>query len=138
MRRRKLLVVLVGLVVVAAGAVVLWPQPQPSSRITRENFDRIKVGMSRTEVEAILGPPNLTWGGLNELPEEDFEPIPAIQPWGNETHLSPDEENGGFWLGNAGAMAVTFEDDRAVWKAWRPHAGPLTRLRRQWHRWFPE
>src|SRR6516162_2477131 len=56
MRRRTLLVVLVGLaVVVAVGAVVLWPQPP--SRITRENYDRIREGMSRAEAQAILGPP---------------------------------------------------------------------------------
>jgi hypothetical protein len=136
MRRRKLLVVLAGLaVVVAVGAVVLWPRGEPD-RITQANFDRIHEGMTRAEVETLLGPPNLTWAGLNNLQEEDFEPIPAIQPWGQETHLSPDEENFCFRLGNAGAMAVAFEDDRAVWKAWRPHAGPLTRLRRQWHRWI--
>ena len=55
MRRRKLLVALAGLaVVVAAGMVMVWPRPE---RITRENFDRIREGMSRAEVEAILGPP---------------------------------------------------------------------------------
>jgi hypothetical protein len=43
------LVVLVGL-----AAVVLWPPP---SRVTRENYDRIQAGMSRAEVDAILGPP---------------------------------------------------------------------------------
>ena len=136
MRRRTLLVVLAGLAVVVAAVILLR---LPRDPITWKNFDRILKGMTRAEVEAILGPPNLTWDGLNNLQEEDFEPIPAIQPWGQETDLSPpNEENGDFWLGNAGALAVTFEDDRAVWKAWRPHAGPLTRLRRQWHRWFPE
>jgi hypothetical protein len=57
MRRRKPLVALAGLaVVVAAGVVVLWPRTAPE-RITRENYDRIRNGMSRAEVEAILGPP---------------------------------------------------------------------------------
>jgi hypothetical protein len=55
MRRRTLLVALAGLaVVVGAGTVVLWPR---ADRITLENFDRIKKGMRRAEVEAILGPP---------------------------------------------------------------------------------
>ena len=54
MRRRKL-IALAGLaVLVAAGAFVLWPRPD---RITRANYDRIRMGMSRAEVEAILGPP---------------------------------------------------------------------------------
>jgi hypothetical protein len=55
MRRWKLLVTLAGLAaIVAAGVVVLWPRP---SRVTRENFGRLKSGMTRAEVEAILGPP---------------------------------------------------------------------------------
>jgi hypothetical protein len=53
MRRRKLLVVLAGLVAlvaVAAGAFALWPR---EDRVTRENFDHLQVGMSRAEVDAI-------------------------------------------------------------------------------------
>jgi hypothetical protein len=41
-------------VVIAAGAVVgfvLLPQPL---RLTQSDFDRLRVGMSRTEVESIL------------------------------------------------------------------------------------
>ena len=56
MLRRKLLVTLaVGLVaLIGVAALVAWPRAE---RITPENFDRIKEGMSRAEVEAILGPP---------------------------------------------------------------------------------
>ncbi len=56
MRRHKWrLLALAGLVVLAAvGAFVLWPR---ADRITRENFDRIREGMGREELEAILGPP---------------------------------------------------------------------------------
>ena len=68
MRRRTVLVVLAGLaVVVAASTVTLWPQefrPPPldpskwpqEDRCTVENFDRLQVGMTWAEVEAILGP----------------------------------------------------------------------------------
>jgi hypothetical protein len=54
-RSRKLRwVVVVGLVVLAGlGAFVLWPR---LNRVTRENFARIHPGMTRAEVEAILGP----------------------------------------------------------------------------------
>jgi hypothetical protein len=52
MPRWKLLVALAGLaVVIAAGAVVLWPR---ADRVTRENYDRIHEGMTPTEVGAIL------------------------------------------------------------------------------------
>jgi hypothetical protein len=55
MRRRKPLPVPAGrAVLLAAGAFVLWPRPE---RITRENFKRIREGMTQAEVEAILGPP---------------------------------------------------------------------------------
>jgi hypothetical protein len=53
MRRRKLLGAVAGLaVLVAVGVFALWPRTE---RVTRENFDRIKEGMSRAEVEAIHG-----------------------------------------------------------------------------------
>lgn len=54
MRRRKLrwVVRLTLAALVAAGALALSPQ---RDRITPENFDRIRAGMSRSEVEAILG-----------------------------------------------------------------------------------
>ena len=57
MRRRNLLAVLTGLVVLAAGgAVLLWP---PEERIARANYDRIEKGMTLSEMEAIPGPPKL-------------------------------------------------------------------------------
>jgi hypothetical protein len=57
MRRRKLLALLaVGLAVLAAGSFVLWPRP---NRITEESFDLLRVGMSKPEVYAVIGPPGL-------------------------------------------------------------------------------
>jgi hypothetical protein len=41
-------------VLVAAGAFVLWPRPD---RVTRENFGLLRVGMSKPEVYAVIGPP---------------------------------------------------------------------------------
>ena len=47
--------VLAGLaMVVAAGVPVLWHR---SSRVTRENFSQIGMGMTKAEVDEILGPP---------------------------------------------------------------------------------
>jgi hypothetical protein len=54
MRRWKLFVALVGLAMLVAGAVVLWPPPK---LITRESFGSIRTGMTRAEVEAIVGSP---------------------------------------------------------------------------------
>jgi outer membrane protein assembly factor BamE (lipoprotein component of BamABCDE complex) len=56
MRRRRILIVQAGLVVALFATVVLllWPRPD---LITRENIERIREGMSREEMEAILGAP---------------------------------------------------------------------------------
>jgi hypothetical protein len=52
---RKVPLVLVGLVaVLGAAGLVLW-LTVPRSRITKESFDAIEVGMTEQEVEAILG-----------------------------------------------------------------------------------
>jgi outer membrane protein assembly factor BamE (lipoprotein component of BamABCDE complex) len=73
MRRRKLLVALAALVVVVAvGVLVLWPRADRVTeanleRITEANLERIKEGMSRAEVEAILGAP----GRLPDGPRRD-------------------------------------------------------------------
>src|SRR5262245_57459436 len=77
MRRRTLLVVLAGLaVVVAIGVVVLWARAAPE-RITRENYERIRVGMSRAEVYAVLGPPGDYSTGDEKLSDL---PLPPCQP----------------------------------------------------------
>jgi hypothetical protein len=71
MRRRTLLVALVGLAVVAAvGVFVAGPSPEPSL-VTRENFDRIKGGMSRVDVAAILGPPGDYRTGPGDIAASD-------------------------------------------------------------------
>ncbi len=54
MRRRKLLRwAVAGLALAGFGVFLLWPRPE---RVTRENFARIRKGLSETEVQAILGP----------------------------------------------------------------------------------
>ena len=150
MRRRKLLVVLAGLaVLVAAGAVVLWPEPP--SRITRENFDRVREGMTQAEVEAILGPPGdyrTRLGDTNyDFAEEGWrtdrdEYDPTIATWRRPI-------SGGSviadWVGDTIRVQVYADDTRgvalssAVERRRNGHAldDLLWRLKRKWHRWFP-
>jgi hypothetical protein len=139
MRRRKLLVVLAGLaVVVAAGAVVLWPR---ADRITEENFDLLRVGMTCTEVEAVLGPPGDYRAGW----VENFLEI--------ETHhmpngRAPEDGDTSVWWGRDGAgITAYFDASGHLVLAWydtyeTKNRGVLDTLRwraeRQWHRWFPE
>jgi hypothetical protein len=59
-RRRWKLAAALALVlaaVVAAGVFVCWPRPELPSPVTPEKLARIQRGMSRADVEAILGPP---------------------------------------------------------------------------------
>jgi hypothetical protein len=127
MRRRKLLLVLVGVaVVVAAEVVVLWPRLE---RITRENFARLHSGMSRAEVQAILG----TSGEYSTGPIE-YTYFCMGEP--------PDvwESDQGVILVFYGAPPVACDIRWIVPK--RKEVGPLGRLlwraKRQWHCWFPE
>jgi hypothetical protein len=117
-------VVLAGLaVVVAAGAVVLWPRLP--SRITRENFDRLKKGMSRAEVEAILGPPGdcRTGRGEIEIPypqgnglhcfvDDEADELPTT--WWDEIEWPRRRRTNGFWTGDSIHIEITL-DESVAW-----------------------
>jgi hypothetical protein len=150
MRRRTLLVVLVGLaVVIAAGAVVVWPQP---SRITKENCDRIHTEMTRAEVEAILGPPGDYRTGLGETAYgDDWSADPIADPpgtvwtWQKTPVGSPFHQECAAWLSDSYAICVSIDDTgQVLWATGqlrRTRSNPLQNLlwraKRQWHRWFP-
>ena len=139
MRRRKLLVALAGLaVVVAAGAVVLWPR---TDRITRENCRCIRVGMSRHEVEAILGvPPGDYRTGATDSDfasrhirdmESSYKTIGmTVQRWQNDAVICLvvfDQEGRVFIeIHNSDHRQNMSAFDTVRWRA-----------KRQWHRWFP-
>lgn len=55
MTKRIRRILLFGLFATLTGAWLLWPRP--TTAITRENAERIKLGMTIAEVEAILGGP---------------------------------------------------------------------------------
>jgi hypothetical protein len=137
MRRRKLLLVLVGLaVVIAVGALLLWPQPP--SRVTRDNYDRLHVGINQAEVKATLGAPG------------DYRRDPCR--FGLErTDLLDEPFRLGFteeWQGDAAKIVVWFDDEgvpvmKQLFRAMQPDEEiPLfnrlrARLWHQWHCWFP-
>jgi len=155
MRRRTLLVVLVVLaVLVAAGVVVLWPR---EDRITREKFDRICEGMSRAEVEAILGPPgDYSSGPLQYArtslyaffssgphPTDDFvlsSPL-KIKMRDERTQVDRVEWRTDrqiatvYYLPSGRVRIMGFSDVARLDQS--PFANLLWRAKRQWHRWFP-
>jgi hypothetical protein len=79
----------VGLVLLGAFLGLAWPRP---SRVTAANFERIKEGMSRAEVEAILGPPGdyttgptfIHFGGLVWVPP----PYSSAERWEGDEGLT--------------------------------------------------
>jgi hypothetical protein len=134
MWKQTLLVALAGLAVILGSSVFVgWPRPD---LVTQEAYDRIRMGMSRAEVENILGPPGdyssgPTSGGIGYLG------ILEARTRGTEA---------ASWNGDTGEILLTFDDERRVTTM---HFGPnevhrlgpfetvLWRAKRQWHRWFP-
>jgi hypothetical protein len=162
MRKRTLLVALAGLtVVVAAGVVVLWPRA--SSRVTPENFDRIRKGMTQQEVEAVLGPPGDYRTGLGEagvdrtgLGEHGVvvdvqnmywvpdDPDSTLPNWGRNLATPEEPASWATWSTDSFEIVTHFDHSGGVAHLWgyprRTTQGPvanlLWRLKRQWHRWF--
>jgi hypothetical protein len=141
MRRRKLLTAFAGLaVLLAAGALVLWPRPD---RITRDNFDRIKEGMTAAQVEAIVGPAGDCTTG----------PRIALEPPGPDRCCQPDPAHPVL----APTYASWITDKESVWIEFTPATGRVQekhlmpvasysngvlddlrwRVERQWRKWFP-
>jgi hypothetical protein len=126
--------------VIAVTEAALWSRPQ-SNRITTENFHRIRQGMTRADVEAILGPAG------------DYTTRPAMNLKGFVDEFSygykPAANSGtvGSWASDACWGNVMFDDSgRVNWSLSEPYdrapqLGTLDslrwRLKRQWHRWFP-
>src|SRR5262249_36079311 len=80
-----------------AMAFALWPRSDP---VTRANCDRLRPGMTRQEVESILGPPGdyrtgrgeTRWGGDVWMP--DTEPIGPTRAGNNSKFLT-------VWVGDS-------------------------------------
>jgi hypothetical protein len=127
-------------VVVAVGATVLWPPVE--DRITFENFQRLRGGMTNAEVTAVLGPPGDYETGQGILVADSrrdaiFDagefaraPFSTQEEWGSDNALIK------VSYSTSGKTVAAF-----YWGAELEAAGPfdnlLWRAKRQWHRWFP-
>ncbi len=145
MRRRKLLPGALAVLVLAGVATfALWPSPH---RVTRENCGRVREGMTRAEVEAVLGPPgDYRTGPVNFdgglVFDGGFVPLkvtPITMPWESDV-------DDARWAGDSAYLAVRFDSAgrvrgcylvRTSKAAQSPLADLLWRLGRQWRRWFP-
>src|SRR5579883_2540876 len=152
MRRRKLRWMLVGLAVLlpVVGAFVTWQLPD---RITDENFGLIRPGMSRAEVEAILGPPRdcssgpLRYARRSEILYrgsflvEDYR----LSFW--ETNLRDEPVEGFEWRSDSQIVNIYFDPpgivyfhriDDVVRMDQAPVENFFWRAKRQWRKWFLE
>jgi hypothetical protein len=139
-RRLRWLLALAGLVGLA-GAFVLWPRQEPASRITQETFDCIRVGMSRAEVEALLGRPGDYSSGPMLADPRHPEDVPPFWSWSDDFPPIVSQH----WCCDAGQISIRFGPGGVARKnfmhGFRMEQGALENLeyraKRQWHRWFP-
>jgi hypothetical protein len=131
--RRRVDALVLGLLVVGLFALLIWPSP---SRVTQGNFERIKEGMGRADVEAILGHPGDSTTGLTfPIYRELIDDWPPV----GTTLID--------WTSDSVWITVAFDSSGRVVRCVcsenvRISQGPLEnllwRLKRPWHRWFPE
>ncbi len=97
-------------VLLAAGALALRPR---SDRITFDNFSRIQEGMSRAEVEAILGGPPGDYRTVQTVYESDHSWVDVDTIAGYASGHLPLETIGAKvrarWVGNDGYIIIDFE-----------------------------
>jgi hypothetical protein len=109
MPRRLLVALFLSLAVLLAvmayaARPIFFPPTNP--RLTRENFDRIKEGMKRADVEAILGPPGDYRTGPIDPDPQVIMFLPSGRRRENWSHA---------WLG-----------DKAIFLAWVDPDGTIT------------
>ena len=121
MKRRTILVlVILACAILAAPVVISWLLS--GSRIDQGRFDAIQVGMSRAEVERLLGgaPRNeITGHAIIWIPRGDSRVSHQVlqgEPLGPFFPDAPEDTSELVWLGEKGLIAVRVGEDRVVEK----------------------
>ena len=117
MRKSAAVALAVALALTGAVLALAWPRP---SHVTQANFDRIKEGMGRADVEALLGPPGDYTTGPTAVVLDGVR-----FGWPGCTKES--------WRGDEGIGSVAFGPSGKVeakkfWPCGRVEIGPLDRL----------
>jgi hypothetical protein len=126
-------VVVVSVVVLLGVAVKAFFFPPTNPRITQANFQRIKAGMRREEVEAILGSPgDYRTGPVSYLypplsgPSSQWPQTPPLKWWGDEAQIIVWVDHAGVVLQSSRALVLRGQVGMMDWLSWRRH-----RLRNQ-------
>src|SRR5262249_7092156 len=140
MRRRKLIAAVGLTVVVAVGAFVLWPRPDP---LTLENCSRIKVGMSREEVRAMIGPPGRFHTGTI-IVIGAVKPNQFYNPDGDAVYESDRAGRRDIWASDSVYVVLGYDPSGAVVSGTVCAAvrdpslySFLWRAKLLWRKWFP-
>jgi hypothetical protein len=110
MSKRKRLLLLAGLLVLLAGAglvFVLWLTAPPRTAITREDAERIQLGMTLATVEAVLGGP---------ARDECTGPIIYHATVIRVSHSRP-EGLTNVWQSDTVQLCVVFRDDVVIYRS---------------------
>src|SRR4051794_19965245 len=67
MKKKRLLLIAGFLAACIGGPLIVAALMPPMPGVTKANFDRIEVGISREQVEAVLGKPGLLWLETDKL-----------------------------------------------------------------------
>ena len=122
---RKSLLAGVAFFLVLFGILLTLLLPRPS-RVTRENYERIREGMSRAQVEAIVGKPG------------DYRTRPTTIPLGRGSAI----DDWKAWYGNEGQIVVEFVDGQVFGKEYvktdAVETTPLGRLLWRLERWLTD
>jgi hypothetical protein len=128
-----------GLALVVAGSCVFWP-----SRVTWENYNRIRAGMDRAEVIAILGPPgDYTTGPVIAYGRVSEVLVGKVYRNQIDYHGGPQRARNDVWVTDSVIIVVTVDIqsdkvlDRLGLRAERQTQNMLEWLRRLWRKWFP-
>jgi hypothetical protein len=118
-------------------AWLLWPVP-PGVRFTREQYDRIQLGITRAEVETIMGmPPGYYYksdsnyeGPVYEEDEGDtgtaYEALVA-------SGVTPDGPDQVDWRSDSGSVIIWFLNDRVGEKM---YTAPESKQHRRFMEWI--
>lgn len=93
MKRRLLLILVILAFGILASGVVWWVFSERSCPITQENYERIKNGMTESDVIAILGPQKEIPDGRYPRRQTptiiDFEKFPSKKTWsGKDNYIT--------------------------------------------------
>src|SRR4051794_959890 len=111
--RKRLLLSAAALVAIACVVLLVLAMLPPRPGVTKANFDRIEIGMTRSEVEIIFGEPS--------------EATSSTTPLGGKTTTSDDW----FQLGR-GIANIYFNDELVVNKEWQAVPESFTQKIRRW------